>query len=155
MTPKLTALSLPSYDTNINVAVNGIIRAAPIPSIIDQPTSSISTFRHKAAIIVPTPYIAVPIINVLFMPIISPSLPPVSVKAAITSEYNAIANWILSMFVFRSCTKAVIATFIIVVSITIMNTARLINIITPHLLEKSTVPRRKTRNKYILQNLGQ
>ncbi len=99
----------------------------------DQPTSSISTFMLKAAIIVPTPYMAVPIINVLFIPIISPSLPPVSVNAAITSEYNAIANWILAMLVFRSCTKAVIATFIIVVSITIMNSARLNSIRTPHL----------------------
>ena len=63
----------------------GITSAAPRPSTSDQPISSIARFCESAVISEPTPYTTMPIANARLRPHTSPSLPPVSMNAAIDS----------------------------------------------------------------------
>jgi len=74
-TPKANARSFPSYVPVMNVTVAGRISTVPIPSNIDQPTRSMVAFWLTAAMDVPTPYIAAPMRNVLFLQMYSAASP--------------------------------------------------------------------------------
>ena len=54
--------------------------------MIDQPSVRIQMFQLTAASKVPTPKMTMPIVNIRLIPRTSPSLAPVMMSAAITSE---------------------------------------------------------------------
>jgi hypothetical protein len=80
-------LSLPGgKNTATMPKMAGIMRAEPIPSRSDQPAIIISKLSEKAVMTAPIPYSPTPRASVRLRPQMSPSLLPVSMQAAITSE---------------------------------------------------------------------
>ena len=73
-----------------------------------------------------------PIRKAFLRPHISPSLPPVSISAAIVRVKKVIAACMEATVVFKSFTTVEIDTFITVASSTIMNCARANSIIADH-----------------------
>ena len=71
----------------------------------------------------PVPYTSNPMTKARFAPHRSPSFPPMSMNAAMTSVYIVIALCRPATVVFRSATTCEIDTFITVVSSTMMNCA--------------------------------
>ena len=66
--------------------IAGIISAEPRPSSSDQPRIIIGRPMLSAVIMAPTPYMEMPSVNVVRRPHTSPSLPPMSMNEAMTSE---------------------------------------------------------------------
>ena len=64
----------------------GIIRAEPRPSRSDQPNVIMPRLTANAVMTAPTPYMVTPIAKVRLRPQMSPSLLPVIMQAAMTSE---------------------------------------------------------------------
>ncbi len=64
----------------------GIIKAAPIPSIIEFPIISQAIVGDKEVMSEPSANKIAPITNIFLRPKRSPSLPPVTVNAAKVSE---------------------------------------------------------------------
>ncbi len=89
----------------------------------DQPNSKVWRSGENAVISEPVPYTSKPRMNARFAPHRSPSLPPMSMKAAMTSVYIVMAVCMPATVVLSSAATCVIETFITVVSSTMTNCA--------------------------------
>jgi len=84
--PKAMARSWPRYLATSRAAVEGIISAAPMPSMIDSPRSSTKKEWLMEAMNAPTTKTTAPVMNIRLRPKRSPIRPPVTVSAASISE---------------------------------------------------------------------
>ncbi len=91
--------------------------------MIDQPSASTPTVGATAVSPEPTAYTTRPITKTRRRPYMSPILPPVSMKAAITRVYRVMTAWMAVTSVSKSSTSWLIETFITEASSTIRNWA--------------------------------
>ena len=70
----------------------GRMSAAPSPSTTDQPSSRNHSLGATAVMSAPAPYTTQPMAKALREPILAPTVPPVIMKAAITSAYMVMAT---------------------------------------------------------------
>jgi hypothetical protein len=94
----------------------GVTRAAPRPSISDQPKAITPRLGLSAVIPAPVPYVNAPSVKTRRRPHRSASLAPVTMNAAMTSAYMAMTVCTPVRVVFRSTTIVEIATFMLTVS---------------------------------------
>ncbi|PBC76918.1 hypothetical protein BX265_1639 [Streptomyces sp. TLI_235] len=71
----------------------------------DQPSASTHSSGATAVRPEPTAYTTRPTVNIFRRPYMSPSLPPVSMKAAITSVYRVMTPWMAVTSVSKSSTS--------------------------------------------------
>ena len=131
--PKAMARSWPRYFATSSAAVDGIISAAPIPSMIDSPHSRTAKEWLIEAITAPTTKITAPVMNIRLRPKRSPIRPPVTVSAASTSEYAEITHCSFCRVVLRSWMRVERETLSSVESMMMIASASESTINSPHL----------------------